>query len=433
MQGEVQSALSAPTGAGAIDFSSPQCRLLRNVLFGLAAIYLLYGFASLVMNRSVDAQMRWREVRYILRGIVPVEVANEFATHNFGEHNMNDPIPPGVKWQKLDPTIGHWVTLYPQWAYLTLMILFWPPYEFVGPYFALWATAAVLFVGWRTFEIFRPVGKSAALFMLAATLAINGISSSIKIGQVTIIVIAGLVGLAWLLARRRSFLSGIFFGVAMIKPTIAVPYGLILLIQRRWLSILAAGLYCAVGIAFIFLLTDTGPLAWLRLVQSDAAGYAAENFGLVRMFTWLGFQPTVAIKSLALLGGATALILVWFWRESNVLTLLAICSVVAWFWTYHQQYDTPMMLFLLLALGNSVCRHPSRAGQVMFWLVGITLWLPFRLPGIGPSIDEPYRLAIEVSRVLIWPTALAVLLWQEGVPSGNSSRYSIDAPTGQPV
>jgi Glycosyltransferase family 87 len=405
-----------------------RARMFSLALVCVAAVYVGYGLLGLVLGNPTDGSQRWREVHYILGGITPGDVTSELASRGYSRANL----PPASEsgWKHYDPAIGADVWMYSPWTYAFLVPMLWPPLAMAKVSMALWYTAALALIVWSAFRMFLPFGKPVAMVMAASTLAMSGNGNAFKIGQISLLVVAGLMLLMrW--ERTKPALAGLAFALALTKPTMSMPFGIPLLVRQRWVTIVVAGVLCAASAFVTSAFTGVNPLRWLSGMSAEASGdYVTKGvIAPVRLIAFMGLDRDVAMKVLAAGFCTIALVLTWMWRHAPVLIQFAIAAVAGWMWTYHQQYDSPMMAFLLLAAGMTACRFPSRLTWATFLLTGMSLWLPFRLPGAPVRIDSVFRVAVQLTQLVVWPLSLAIILWH--TPRTAASEDSLDPAVAQ--
>ena len=88
-------------------------------------------------------------------------------------------------------------------------------------------------------------------------------------------------------------------------------------------------------------------------------------------------------------------------RDDDLLTLYAIASVAARFWTYHLNYSNLILAFLPLALWRRSTGPVNRWAVGLFFLVTASLWIPAKVA------DLP---AGQVAEQVVWLIGLAGLL-----------------------
>ena len=415
-----------PAGALAI-----ACALM---LVALASLVPVRGLWLLHTDHGVDMQTRWQEVQYLLRGVDPIT-----RTSGGGDVEIvfEDLAIPGR-----EVALG----VYPPWSYVMSVPLLFPgtlrgaTTWFVvlnGGLLALLAAWA-----WGTGR-----GRAGPAFALGCTLAVlvlDGLARTLTVGNYGVVVLALLVGALLLAERGRAGLAGTLFGLSLLKPTLAGPFVLALMVIA-WrggaagvLRMLGGAVAVVVGASALFWwMTGTDPVTAFLKGQTYLPYFATEGGGSTLLWRnyltlpgiWVGpfylelDQYVGMVLSLAV-GALAALALA---RRGTALEQFAIASVVAMTWSYHRPYDSLLLVFLLLALAEHGLRG-ERSGAP--WIavptalvVGVTLWLPSRY--IGWPDSTPLLQGI-------WIAAALVLVGLAGRRAG-AARDADASPAAPPV
>lgn len=205
-------------------------------------------------------------------------------------------------------------------------------------------------------------------------------------GNYAVLVTALLLTAMYLLRPGDALSPGLLIGLASIKPHLALPFYLVLLLGKRWKALAAA---CLVPLALSAVFgahTGRSPVAAAKTLN-DRAGLTFETFNphvhfgfldpLRRLFGW---EPTVI--SLLSAGCAMALLLaaLLFLRTGRGLDLLpasAVTSVAAAVWSYHQRYDFVVLIIFCVVATHYGLRQRLRSWHAWtFSLACITLLVP---------------------------------------------------------
>jgi phosphate starvation-inducible membrane PsiE len=388
------------------------------VLLLLSAIYVGRGLRQLVFQNelAVDLQMRWLEQRYVYNGQNPYDVVELVHAQKF-----NLPLPECTRDNRVDPEIGklyHRAGGYPPWTFLTVAPIVLPTqWHFATTYFAILNVLALAITFVWAYLIGRPHSQAGGVFLGAAAVAVFGNFRSLQVGQYGILVNALLIGVYWLVQKRRPVAGGILFGLATLKPQISVLFGLSFLARRQWRALVAATAYVVLATLFTWVMTKTNPIEMLEQMYALAQRWAYhpnpfihEQIGLgCNSFTSvlidLQLAPRVATPLAAITGLLLTGVLMWLWQNSSTLTLFAIVATTGRLWSYHRPYDDVMLIFLIVALGKLVITHRSMGTVFAFCLVGLSLWAPF------PKAFPP--LPVQIAIISSWLFGLAVLLMWE--------------------
>jgi hypothetical protein len=383
------------------------------VVLCLAAVaFVAKGTYHLVLDdrpsAAFDLRLRWQEQHYVFRHKNPYEVrAQADARKPSAGSRLADEA--GIESDFGIPDPG-----YPPWAYATGAVLFWPSNWTVARcFFAAVNLLLLIPIGLWARRVGQPHGKAVASFFCAAVLAAGAICHTLGDGQYGIIVLASLVGAFWLDERHRPMLSGLLIGVALVKPTLSLPFLVPMLVKRRYLALATAAVYIGLGSCLTWWLTSTDPITMLnQMVATNWLGAGADPIAFLFR---AGVDIGTAAKAVAAVVITVLFALAFLYRQASMLTLFGISACAARFWTYHRQYDNLILVFSLLALGTLGLEKECRKAIAAFIGMGLTLWLPAR------ATDE---LAIQLLMMLVWIACLAVLLAvareERGLESGMS-------------
>jgi alpha-1,2-mannosyltransferase len=301
----------------------------------------------------------------------------------------------------------------------------------------VWSVLSCLLYLGIGFVVLRELEISLAphwcLLLLGLGLCWYPFQAHIALGQLSLLVIACLIGCWVLLRRGRDGLAGVLLGLAcLIKvyPGVLLFY---LLCRRRWR---AAGSTIATGLAGLLLTTllvgADDVLRYFTQVTSEAAGYTA--FALInislngvfgRLFTdgpWI--SPLVAApwlsSALTLLStfGLLVLFTVRLWRApatraeddrgfALACVVMLLISPITW------QHVFPVLILPFGLLLYELWRHPNRR-RIGLALLALAL---VSLPDIDiaralMALYAPYRTSWFAALAMLGSTIGLFLLWQ---------------------
>jgi Glycosyltransferase family 87 len=365
---------------------------LSILLILLSFAYLVKGFSLLVLDdkNPIDLAYRWVEQQYIYRGIYPYHAG------------------PGSP--KIDPTLGAVDSGgYPPWAFFTGFV-FIPGISLIATrfYFAILNFISLVILAIFAYQIGIPYGKTQALFSISASLALSSHVTTISNGQYGIIINAFLIGMFWSLEKHKNIWAGLLLGIATIKPNIAALYFFILPIRWRINAIVSFLIYIVGGSIVIWLVTKVDPIYMTNVIIYQSKYFADRGFSSINFLTQTGIDLKIATILMGLIGIAVITAIFYIWRNSSLLTLFAIASVIGRVWTYHRFYDNVMLIFLLLALLDLTFRNPQKSNILMLTLVGISLWLPARM-----ITTSYFGIRAQFIQLIVWIAALIYLLIQD--------------------
>jgi len=213
--------------------------------------------------------------------------------------------------------IGHDFDDYYGWHYP-------PPFLFVAaglatlPYLAAAAVSLLTTLAAYVAALYGILGRTGIFVALGFPAALWNITAG-QNGFLTAALIGGTLGLL----ERRPALAGICLGLLTYKPQFGLLFPIVLIADRRWLTIAVAGL-TATGLAVLSLIAFGGAswvafVHWMAITNHEILGAGRADFGRLQSVFGLvrahgGGEPLAwtvqAIFSLALAGG-----MVWLWRS----------------------------------------------------------------------------------------------------------------------
>ena len=300
--------------------------------------------------------------------------------------------------------------IYPPASY----VLFYPLFGWssVGVTKAVWIISAVVALCYLVFCCARhslAQGGVEKVFMAIMPLSMYAAGATIGNGQVSIHVVALLVGGCLCLTRGDQSLVHDMLGVLMVlfalaKPSIAVPFFWIILFYNNRLrpgviivaAYLALTLYSA---SFQEVDFDVLVTTWLKLSSAIATEYGQSNIHI--LLTLAGLEDWLLPASLILL---LALGLwVYLNRSSDIWILLGVTAIIARIWTYHAWYDDLLLLVPLIALFR-VIKQPSVSREVrtMTGCLFTAHLLFLTAPGGLYLLPKPYNFLYSSVQIIIW-------------------------------
>jgi hypothetical protein len=340
----------------------------------LGVIYLIYG-SHAKFTQSGDYRMHWTEERYVFRGKNPADI---FARTEAEAHHQ--PIPQNGRPNTIDPDLGPADGAYPLWSYFSATLVTWPPVYNSGRFYNgvlnLLVLAGIVYWAYR---VGAERDRILGYFLAASVFAVNSICTTFMVGQYGVQVLAALTGLLVLDRRNRWLAAGLCFGFAMIKLSIAAPFALPFMAKGRWRLLFVAGGYLLIGTLIIWPLVKIGPIEVLSQMTVAAGHYENAGYSLNNLLEGFGLESQLAMKLAAVVSLVAAMVILYLWRSASLLTLFGIAAVTSRGWCYHRLYDNLVLVFLLLALGMTAWRTRSLSAFLVYFLVGVSLWMPGRL------------------------------------------------------
>jgi hypothetical protein len=281
----------------------------------------------------------------------------------------------------------------------------------------LWALTSIAALGWLVLLIISESKAETALeraFVVLLPLSMYATGATLGNGQLTIHLVPLLLTALRLLYRsrsgwRREIGGALLFLLALVKPSVSVPF--------FWIVLFCAGnLRPAVAVALGYLgLTlfvasfqphNLGTLLWEWL-----ANPALGQPGQMNLRAWL---VDLGFKEWALPGSVLVLGVLGFWtyqyRRVNLWLLLGVTALVARTWMYHRWYDDLLILLPMVTLFRIAKAEPSDGSDLLAGiLLGITV-LAMLAPGGLYLLPPPWNGLYTAGQTLIWIILLIFFL-----------------------
>lgn len=372
-------------------------RWLAVALALLAAGYLGNGIRELTTGADAahDLWIRWAGQRYVALRRNPYDVQARI----WAEQRGVPPPPSARDTRAIDGVGAAGVVGDPPWAFLSGMILFAPAWPAARWYFALLNLIALCVIGRYAWQAGRAFGRPAACLLAASTLALGSHSTALGVGQVGPIAVALLCLSAAALQQNQGWRAGFIGAIAALKPSIAGPFLLAVVVKAGGRSLCAITGYLVGASCVVWWLTSTDPGEMLQQMLWGADLLAEVGYGLHRVVP-AERGPGGTFGLAALVSGLVVAWMLWR-RDTPVAIHFAVAAVAARLWTYHRAYDNLMLLFLLVPLGVIALEREQWRWWTVFLAVGSTLWLPTRACALVP---------IQVAQHAVWIGGLAALL-----------------------
>ena len=380
------------------------------VLLASAGAKLRGGFYDLavssrvrpVVGPPIDLRYRWVEWRYVFgRGVDPFDVYLWEQPEGPVEAARSSP-GAGRPDAALGPVLR---ASYPPWSYplaTPALAWRWPAARRAMALFdAAGLVALAALGGWFARAAAWPVAAACAALSLAAAQHYT----LLRLGQPAVVVVALLAGAMICLSndgeepgvvkgdgldgrpdprlppRRREsglrvtgwksgssvrgvgleFVAGVLVGVALLKPTLAVPFVLVLLVRRRWWAAAACTGVVAAAAAVTWARTGVDPLTMTRQMlavggQIEASKGLSEGVadGPVLWLRAAGLSSTAASRVAAAAVLAALAAGLGLTRRRPVWQAFALAALAAQLWAHHKPYDEIVLLLLVLPAGAAL-------------------------------------------------------------------------------
>lgn len=269
-----------------------------------------------------------------------------------------------IGWQQLDPDMMY----NPPWTLAVAM-----PMGTVGFQLArsIWLPVQLFITLWCASALWILYGGSPIHGARACGLALLWMPSliALRMGQLSPIILLGLVGFLWALARRRELAAGVFFALTLVKPQLValvwVPFVLWTIVERRW-KVLTGAIAAVAAASLVAMSTNAGVFGqYTHLIASAPPTLTFESPNLATIFraamgtasTWPQFVPTCL--------GAAVVGLMWFrsrvsWDWTSQLPGLVLISCLltsygGW------AFDLVVLLIPIIATAAGVVRSGRQA------------------------------------------------------------------------
>ena len=319
----------------------------------VGAFLALLGVAVIVIclvntrrDAGYDFNLRMNELSCLRSGVDPFLVWNEtVALRPYVSNSHKGDRPEGCDRQ---------VNAYVPWEYAMML-----PLSFLPRTVAWWTYFTYLILCWL---IVHRVGVLADRIPFAAHLALLVVTyplfSDLQIGNFTTLVLTASVLMAWFLNRGSDVAAGFCWSVAMVKPQLAIPLAVPLIMGGKWRTgVVAAGtcvllsfvpkIYCRSG--FLDLLR-AGPAANVEFFQG--CGTCPYWF-----CSWASSETCIGVG--LIIGLLLCVILTFAIRkEKDWFLLLMPAAVCGCVWSYAHSYCHAMGWFLAFVLVRELVRNP---------------------------------------------------------------------------
>jgi len=288
------------------------------------------------------------------------------------------------------------LTDYPPHAIVALTPLAVMPEEWIVPVWAAFNLALAVLAPYLALRIARPESPRRALLLPLLMFLCWGGSRTLL--QFTLLALVFSL-LSIRLADRRPGWSGIWMGLALMKPQVAGPFLLWEIFTRRFQPIVVALIVVVTGLTIFCVFARTGPLAVIRgYLKILGALYLLDED--MRMVGLAQLRPLILLAvpdidlasalALALAIGLLMLVVTAGVRERNrpgalwisAPPLAAVWSLLTF---YHLTYGYLLLLPVatLLIFMNDEATRPLR--QATFWIMQAALMVD--IPGMWPRIS----------------------------------------------
>lgn len=328
--------------------------MLALLLFAGGIAYVAKGVAMpWICGQDIDLELRSAEYNYFAEGIYPHRrVAEATSGEKIKKH-----------------------TVYPPYAFVMFSAFFWPASEEAERLiFQILSVAGLILMAIHGARTLGFAGRPAMMLGFALPLAFSGNYVAFFQGQFSIISVALIMAQLWLLQTNRPSAAGLCWALAMIKPQVAIAFGLLFLLRREYWRglILGLGLLAAMT-GFALWWTQTPPwIFWEKGVSSQRLAFVeSTTYAAAVWVQTLGIPPrTATIGGLGILAlTGLAFLTKPVQKTLSIPLAAAVCSVLGLSLFYHVHYDNMMLFPLLLALVASALKN----NRLLVWAAAALL------------------------------------------------------------
>lgn len=311
---------------------------------------------------------------------------------------------------------------YPPASFLIL----WPLVGWVSETGARWLWAVSALMAFASIAFFIIKGGCSdylpeRLFIILFLLSVYPTNVTIGNGQLIIHLVALLlVGTIVLQRKDRdlkyAFFSSVAFLVALVKPTVTVPFLWLLLFVpkgRRSFLLVVSGYLSLTILACIFRPGDFLQVINAAITQClHGAASQAELTGYANVHSWLVFW---GLERLMLPASLTILALLGIWihrhRDADLWLLLGVTALAARVWTHHPVYEDLLVVLPLVSLLRIIRRGSlsDEAKGLASVLIAVTS-LGLLVPATLRLFPSPWKYLFTVGQAAIWLSVLIFLL-----------------------
>jgi len=385
--------------------ASPRLVWAFGLVIALATLpQWIAAMASAITAHSSDVMRQWRTSQYVLAGINPYPVALGSLERAYGRLAPDGPvhlkgisvydIPSSGPHPQTDAALGPPEATYPPTGAVIIAYTIGKLPPSVLP--TVWSVLNLVLVGGVLRELVRiaAVRTSRAWawnILFPFVLSWPPVRQCIERGQFTLVVL-WCVLVARRIEAKHPLLASLLYTIAMIKPSVGVPFLILPLLSGRLLTVVSAMVIQCLLLLMASILLHELPQrllsGWFSVARYFSGGmYTSQE--VINRLLLDGTPLQVLIPLLVLVIGA------WVARRYDPERALAFMSLVAVFWVYHGPYD--------------------------FVLVGVTAaWLA---PGLVCADERDRSWLVCAAAIVVLGIALTHTVWSGATPVWRFVRW----------
>jgi len=310
--------------------------------------------------------------------------------------------------------------VYPPYAlifYAPFALLNWQAAIMLNFLLMLLCIALMVYVVLRMQPVPGVHAKYRLLILIAVILAMKGTAHAAIVGQPSFICIVAMFLTYLSIQRNKKYLAPLFLIVASIKPTVALPMWIFLIIHKEWKTVLSAIggiviLLFAVLLAYpdSMLILDSylvNSIELSNMLYAHSADYPY-NYHMISG-TQLQIIIELIIGSPGYRWGISAVLLLAgagyvYWKRNTTSRLYQLCILIATslLATYHLFYDTMLLLPVVALTG-----YTANKRTIWLLLACIPVFIPFNgmlthFPALQPLSFLYFSLPVSILFIGIW-------------------------------
>lgn len=257
-----------------------------------------------------------------------------------------------------------------------------------------------------------------------AVVASKPVRGGIGLGQFHLIPMVLMLLSVAALNGRRSAIAGLLVGLALAKPTMAVPFLGYLAVRREWRALAVAALSQVGALMAVSCWLRVTP--WRLMGEWLANARRQEAAGMIDVPSLVARAwPHLPVSSTQL---AAVLLIVTFaamlaFRRQSDFALVSFSTFMAAIFTYHRPYDL-VLLVPALALAVDTARHGrgrSRMPKALVAILFAVLLISPSHPSVMGRFEHTYEvLFIVLSYAFLAWTVSLLATTSDGRPRGNA-------------
>jgi hypothetical protein len=240
---------------------------------------------------------------------------------------------------------------------------------------SVWLPIQLLLTLWCATRLWVMYGGAPRHAVRAAALALLWMPTvvALRMGQLSPLILLGLVGFLWSLSRRRELAAGVFFGLTAVKPQLVALVWIVFLLwtaaERRWRVFSGAALSVGGAALTAFLMNPDAFPDYARLMTSHPPTLAFESPNIATVLRiavgsasdWPQYVPT-AIGAVLVAGLWWRRRQDWDWTHEMPWLVILSCLLTSYGgWPF----DLVVLLIPILAEAARLVRVSATSGAAM--------------------------------------------------------------------